>query len=335
MSDWIGRREFFALAMGTGAAFAIGSPLRLDAQQPTIPVIGFLSSLSAKDAARILGAVRQGLAETGFVEGRNVAIEYRFAEGQYERLPAMAADLVGRKVAAIAAVSGTPSAVAAKAATTTIPIVFAIGGDPVTPGLVGSLNRPGGNVTGATFFTAPLATKRLELVRQLAPTAATIGVLTNPGNPPSALEGTVVPAAAKTMGLQTKVVHASSADQIDSAFVSLVADRIGALYVSADPLFFTHRNRIAALATRHAMIAIYADREIAEAGGLVSYGASRSDAYRQAGRYVGRILKGEKAGDLPVMLPTKFELVLNLKTAKALGLELPPTVLALADEVIE
>jgi putative ABC transport system substrate-binding protein len=247
----------------------------------------------------------------------------------------MAADLVSRRVVLIAAISGTPAALAAKAATATSPVVFAIGGDPVTLGLVTSLNRPGANVTGVTFFTAPLATKRLEMVRELAPKAATVGVLVNPDNPPSALEGKDVPAAAHAMGLQTSILNASTAGQIDDAFVAIVRQRIGGLYVSADPLFFNQRGKLAALAAYHAVPAIYADREIAEAGGLISYGASRSDAYRQAGRYTGRILKGEKPGDLPVVLPTKFELVINLKTAKALGLDVPAKLLALADEVIE
>jgi putative ABC transport system substrate-binding protein len=330
MSGRVNRRDVIALL---GAAVAWPPAAR--AQQPAMPVIGFLSSLSAKDASHVMGAVRRGLSDTGYAEGRNVAIEYRFAEGQYERLPAMAAELVNRKVAVIAAVSGTPAALAAKGATATIPVVFAIGGDPVVAGLVNSLNHPGGNITGATFFTSPLATKRLELVRELAPGVGTIGVLINPKNPPSALEGTVVPAAAKTLGLQTKVLHAGSAEQIDDAFAAVASERIGALYVSADPLFFTHRDRIAALAVGRAVRAIYADREIAEAGGLISYGASRSESYRQAGIYVGRILKGEKPDDLPVVLPTKFDLVINLKTAKALGLDISPRLLALADAVIE
>ena len=247
----------------------------------------------------------------------------------------MAAELVRRQVAVIAAISGTPSALAAQAATASIPVVFAIGGDPIAPGLVTSLNQPVGNVTGVTFFTAPLSTKRLEIVRELAPKATTIGVLVNPNNPPSVLEGKNVPAAAQVTGLQTRVLNASTADQIDDAFSAIVHHRIGGLYVSADPLFFNQRDKLAALAARHAVSAIYADREIADAGGLISYGASRSDAYRQAGIYTGRILKGEKPGDLPVVLPTKFELVINLKTAKTLGLQIPDKLLALADEVIE
>ena len=325
----LGRREFIGLVGGAAAW-----PLAARAQQ-AMPVIGFLSSLTPIDGPRILAAFHGGLHEAGYVEGRNVTIEYRWAEGQYDRLPAMAADLVSRRVVMIAAISGTPAALAAKAATANIPIVFAIGGDPVTPGLVTSLNRPGANVTGVTFFTAPLAMKRLEIVRELAPGAATVAVLVNPDNPPSALEGKDVTAAAHAMGLQVSVLSASTAGQIDDAFAAVVAQRIGGLYVSADPLFFNHRGKLAALTARHTLPAIYADREIAEAGGLISYGASRSDAYRQAGVYTGLILKGEKPGDLPIVLPTKFELVINLKTAKALGLEVPATLLARADEVIE
>jgi putative ABC transport system substrate-binding protein len=325
------RRRQFIILLGGAAAW----PLAAGAQQAAMPVIGFLSSLSARDAPRILAAFHRGLNEAGYVERRNVAIEYRWAEGQYDRLPAMAADLVHRSVFMIAAISGTPSALAAKAATSSIPVVFAIGGDPVTPGLVASLNRPGGNITGVTFFTAPLATKRLEIVRELAPGATTVGVLVNPSNPPSLLESKVVPDAARGIGLHSRVLNASTAIQIDDAFAYMAQQQIGALYVSADPLFFNHRDKLATLAARFATPAVYADREIAEAGGLITYGASRADAYRQAGIYSGRVLKGEKPGDLPVVLPTKFELVINLRTAKALGLDVPPTLLARADDVIE
>jgi putative ABC transport system substrate-binding protein len=289
-----------------------------------MPVIGFLSSLTINDRQRIVTPFHKGLSEAGFIEGRNVAIEYRFAEGQYNRLSALADDLVSRSVTAIAAVSGTPAALAAKRATKTIPIVFAIGGDPVAPGLVSSLNRPEGNVTGVTFLTAPLATKRLGMVRQLAPKAAMIAVLINPNNPPSLLEGNDVPAAAPSFGLKATVISASTAGQIERVFATMAQEQIAVLYVSADPLFFNQRAQIAALAARHRVVAIYADREIAEAGGLISYGASRATAYHQAGGYISRILKGEKPSDLPVVLPTKFELVLNLKTAKALGLDIPP-----------
>jgi len=330
MAIHIERRKFISALGGAAVAW----PLEAWAQQ-TLPVIGFISILSVSDRPRIVSEFHKGLNESGYVEGRNVAIEYRFAEGQYERLPPLASDLVHRKVTVIAAISGTPTALAAKAATDTIPIVFAIGSDPVTSGLVTSLNRPGGNVTGVTFYTSPLATKRLELVSQLAPKVTTIGVLINPNNPPSVLEGESVSAAASGFVLQATILDASIADQIDEAFAAMVQKHIGALYVSADPFFVGQRGKVVALAARHAIPAIYADREIAEAGGLISYGASRSDTYRQAGAYVGRILKGEKPGYLPVVLPTKFELVLNLKTAKALGLTIPSGILAIADEVIE
>jgi putative tryptophan/tyrosine transport system substrate-binding protein len=324
------RREFITLVGGAAAW-----PLAARAQQPAMPVIGFLSSLSEKDTPRIMAPFHQGLAEAGYAESRNVAIEYRFAEGQFARLPAMAADLVRRQVAVIAAVSGTPAGSAAKAATATIPIVFAMGSDPVDAGLVGSLNRPGGNVTGATFYTVLLGAKRLELLRELVPKGTMIALLTNPENPVSVVQRSDVEAGARTMGLQVRNFDVSSIGEIDAAFLTLARERPDALYVGADVLFFTYRKELAALATRLGLPAIYGDRDIAEAGGLMSYGASRPEAYRQAGVYVGRILKGEKAGDLPVMLATKFELVFNLKTAKALGLTIPPTLLARADEVIE
>jgi len=325
------RRRAFIAALGGAAAW----PLTAHAQQPAKPVVGFLSSLSANDATRITAAFYQGLNETGYVEGRNVALEFRWAEGRYERLPDMAAELVRREVAVIAAISGTPAGMAAKSATTSIPIVFAIGGDPVEPGLVTSLSRPGGNVTGVTFFTSPLAAKRLALLRELVPKATTFAVLTNPDNPPSRLEGIEVPAAAKTFGQEARVFDATTEAHIDDAFAAIVQQRIDGLFVSADPLFFNYRDKVIALAARHRTPAIYAYREQVEAGGLIGYGASRSDAYRQAGSYVGRILKGEKAGTLPVALPTRFEFVLNLKTAKALGLTIPLTLQAAADEVIE
>jgi putative tryptophan/tyrosine transport system substrate-binding protein len=325
------RREFIGFLSGA----AVTWPHAVRAQKPTIPVVGLLSALSIDDRPRVVGAFQKGLNEAGYVEGRNVTIEYRFAEGHYDRLAALAADLVHRQVAVLAALSGTPTALAAKAATSTIPIVFAIGGDPVALGLVAALNRPEGNTTGVTFFTVPLATKRLEMVHQLAPKVTSIAVLVNPTNPPSLLEAKTVPAAALEFGLHATVFDASTTGQIDEAFAALAQQQIGAIYVSADPLFFNQRGKVAALAARYAVPATYADREIAEAGGLMSYGASRSDAYRQAGFYVGRILGGEKVADLPVVLPTRFELVLNLKAAKALSITVPPRLLALADEVIE
>jgi putative ABC transport system substrate-binding protein len=323
------RRDFITL-LGGAAAW----PVVARAQQGAMPVVGLLTSLSASDQPRI-EPFHKGLNEGGYVEGRNIALEYSFGEGDYGRLPGLAAELVRRGVNVIATIAGTPTALAAKAATDTIPIVFAIGGDPVTAGLVNSLNKPGANVTGATFFTAPLAAKRLEMVQQLVPGAMTVGVLINPDNPPSVLEGKSAPAAAIQYGLASIVLPARTGSDIERAFAAVAEQRIAALYVSADPLFFTQRALMASLAVRHGVPAIYADREIVEAGGLISYGASRSDAYRQNGVYVGRILKGEKPADLPVVLPTRFETVLNLKAAKALGLEMPPRLLALADEVIE
>jgi len=250
-------------------------------------------------------------------------------------LPALAADLVRQKVKVIAAISGTPAALAAKKATTTIPIVFAIGGDPVAPGLVTNLNRPGGNITGVSFYTSPVVTKRLELARELAPQGTTIGVFVNPDNPPSVTEGKTTKAAAAALGQPIEIINASTESQIEGAFANVVQQKFGALIVSSDPLFFIARKTLVVLTARYALPTIFADREQAEAGGLISYGASRPDAYRQAGSYVGRVVKGEKPGELPIVLPTKYTLLINSKTAKALGLILPPSLLARADEVIE
>ena len=324
------RRQFMSLL---GAA--VVSPLPVRADQPSLPVIGFISARTAEDSEFVATAFRRGLVETGFIEGKNVAIEYRWAENQYERLPALAGDLIGRHVTVIAAISGTPTALAVKSATATTPIVFAIGGDPVSPGLVSSLNRPGGNITGASFYTSALGTKRLELLRELLPAGSTIGVLVNPNNPPSVAEREDVLAAATAIGQKTDVLNASMETDIDNAFIAISQGHLGAVLVTGDPFFFRHRSKLIALAALHALPAMYFLPEFATAGGLISYGANQSDTYRQAGIYAGRILKGEKPGDLPVMLPTKFDLVLNLKTAKALGLDIPPKVLALADEVIE
>ncbi len=325
------RRKFITLAGGAAVAW----PLPLRAEPAAMPVIGFLSSLTESDAPRIMAAFRQGLTANGYIEGRNLTIEYRWAAGQYDRLGALAADLVRREAAMIAAVSGTPAALAAKAATTTIPIVFAMGSDPVPAGLVTSLNRPGGNITGVTFFTAVVGAKRLELLLELAPKGKAIALLVNPSNPPNVAEGASALNAAQSMGRQARTFGATTAGQIDDAFAIIVEQGFGALYVSSDPLFFNLRDKLVALAARHALPAIYPDREHAEAGGLIGYGASRTDAYRQAGKYAGRILQGDKVGELPVVLPSKFDLVINLKTAKTLGLDLPATLLALADEVIE
>jgi putative ABC transport system substrate-binding protein len=305
------------------------------AQQPAMPVVGFLSSLSPSELTFVMPAFHQGLNAASFVEGRNIVIEYRWADGHYDRLPALAAELVREQVAVIAAISGTPAALAAKAATTTIPVVFAIGGDPVAPGLVTNLSRPEGNVTGASFYTSPVVTKRLELARELVPPGKPIATLVNPDNPPSVTEGTTLQDAAATFGQPIQILKANTAGDIDDAFVAIAQQRIGALIVSSDPLFFIERKKLVVLTGRHALPTIFADREQAEAGGLISYGASRPDAYRQAGIYVGRVVKGEKPGDLPVVLPTKFVLLINLKTAKALGFTVPATLLARADEVIE
>jgi putative ABC transport system substrate-binding protein len=324
------RREFIML-LGSAAVW----PVAARAQQAAVPVIGFLSSLSQNDLGLVIPGFLQGLNGAGFVEGRSIAIEYRWAEGDYRRLPALAADLVNRKVAVIAAISGTPSALAAKAATATTPIVFAIGGDPVAPGLVSNLNRPDGNVTGVSFYSSPLVTKRLDLARELVPHGRVVALLVNPSNPPSVEEGRAVQAAATALGQPLLIFHASTLGQIEGAFTTIKQQRVGALIVSADPFFFSERVKLIVLMARDALPTIFADREQADAGGLISYGGSRTDAYRQAGSYVGRIVKGEKPGELPVILPTKFDIVVNLKTAKSLGIDIPASVLARADEVIE
>jgi|GraSoiStandDraft_10_1057309.scaffolds.fasta_scaffold161407_2 putative ABC transport system substrate-binding protein len=330
MSAQIRRREFVTL-IGGAAAW----PLTGHAQQATTPVIGYLSSFPADINPKFTQAFQQGLNDSGFVEGRNVTIEYRWdEEGRYDRLPMMAADLVGRRVAVLFA-SPIPAALAAKAATATIPIVFAIGSDPVETGLVISLNRPGGNVTGATFLSVELGAKRLELLRDLVPKIASIGLLVNPNNPNAAPQAKDMQAATTALGLQLNILSAGSQSDFDNAFATLVRQRTDALVVSADPFFISHRDQLVALAMRHSMPAIYYAREFAAAGGLISYASSFADSFREAAIYVGRILKGDKPADLPVMQPTKYELVINLKTAKALGLQIPPTLLARADEVIE
>ena len=324
------RREFITLLGGAVADW----PLVVRAQQ-AMPVIGYLSSASLPQFARAIAAFRQGLSEAGFVEGQNLAIEYRSAEGHYDRLPTIAADLVARRVVVIVATGGNAPAQAARAATVTIPIVFLSGGDPVRAGLVASLNRPGGNVTGVSMIYSALVAKRLELLHQLVPKAPAIGVLVNPNYPEADLQLREVQEAATTIKEHTEVVSAGSEPEIDAAFATFGQRGTDALLVANDPLFESSRDQIVALAARYRLPAIYSGHQYAEAGGLMSYGASVTDASHLTGTYVAKILKGAKPADLPVMQPTKFELVINRKTARVLSLEIPATLLAIADEVIE
>jgi putative ABC transport system substrate-binding protein len=326
----IKRREFIAL-LGGGAAW----PLTARAQQPAMPVIGFLNADSPQGYARELSAFLKGLGENGYVDGRNVAIEYRWAENRTERLPAMAADLVHRQVTVIAAPS-TPAALAAKAATTTIPIVFETGGDPVRLGLVASLNRPGGNVTGVTQLSWEVIPKRLELLHELLPTAGIMALLVNPTDPANAeIQSRVVLAAAHTLGLKLHVLNASTESDFDPVFANLLHLRAAGLVIGGHALFNSRIKQLAALTIQHAVPAVYQTREFAAAGGLLSYGSEVTDAYRLAGVYTGRVLKGEKPNELPVQQPTKVEMFLNLKAAKALGITVPLPLLGRADEVIE
>ena len=325
------RREFIALLSGAAAAW----PLTARAQQPAPPVVGFLHVAANNAFPLFVAAFHEGLKERGYVEGQNVTVEYRWAEGQFARLPGLAADLVQRQVAVIATFGGAASALAAKAATTTIPIVFNVGGDPVKLGLVASLNRPGGNATGVNQFLDELSGKRLALLHDLAPTASVIALLVNPAGPNAATNLSETEAAAGKLGLRIARLNASDEGSINAAFASMPHTGATALLVGADVYFNSRRDQIVALASRAAIPALYEERDFAVAGGLISYGTNLRDVYHQQGVYVGRVLKGEKPVDLPVIQPTKFYLVLNLKTAKALGLTIPPTLLATADEVIE
>jgi putative tryptophan/tyrosine transport system substrate-binding protein len=330
MASHIERRKFLATLGSAVAAL----PLAARAQQPGMPVVGFLHSASAGSFTNLVVAFRQGLSETGYIEGQNVIIDLRWAEGQNDRLPELAADLVRRQVIVIAAAGGI-SARAAKTATTTIPVVFWIEGDPVEVGLVASLNRPGGNLTGVTTLGAELTTKRLELLRELVPTADTIAVLIDPTTLTAETLSRDLQAAARALGLQVHILHASAEREFDSAFATLAKLRAGGVVIGPGPFFSTRSKLLAALAIRHGIPAIFQFREFVAAGGLMSYGGSVTDLYRLAGVYTGRILNGEKPRDLPVQQSTKVELFLNLKTAQALGIDVPPMLLARADEVIE
>jgi putative ABC transport system substrate-binding protein len=325
------RRRQFITFLGAAASW----PFAARAQQPAMPVIGFLSSVSPGPWAHLVAAFRQGLSETDYVEGRNVVIEFRWAEGQYDRLPTLAADLVRRQVAVLVATGGTMTTLAAKAATTKIPIVFTIGGDPVQLGVVNSLNRPGGNITGVNVLTSEMGAKRLGLLHEMVPAAALIAVLINPDNPNSETVSKEIPDAARSVAQRIHILSATTERELDTAFKTMIELGADALLVAADPFFNSRREYIVALAARHGIPAMYEQREFAVAGGLMSYGTNLPHAYRQAGVYTGRVLKGEKPSDLPVFQSTEFEFVINLNAAKALGIEVPPGLSARADEVIE
>jgi len=325
-------RRRVLLAATTVAAL---SPAMVRAQQKAMPVIGFMSGRSPEESSHLVAAFRQGLAEAGFVEGQNIAIEFRWALGDYSRLPALATELVSRKAAVLVGIGGDASAIAAKQATSIVPIVFGMGGDPIKAGLVESFNRPGGNVTGFTLLTNEMEPKRLSLLRELVPSVSLVGVLLNPNFPPAMRQLMDLEEAARTIDQRIFVLKASNDTELVAAFAALLQQRAGALFVAGDPYFDTRRGQITAFASQNRLPAFYHFRDYVVAGGLISYGPSVTDGYRQAGIYVGRILKGAKPADLPIVQPTKFELVVNLKTAKALGLTIPPSILAGADEVIE
>src|SRR5262245_25336118 len=327
----IRRRDFMALLGGAGVTRSFAA----QAQQPVMPVIGFLGAPSAAPYARYIAAVHQGLKEVGYVEHQNVTMEYRWADSQSDRLPALAADLVSRRVAVIIPIGGAPATVAAKAATSTIPIVFNLGADPVGLGLVTNLSRPGANITGIAMMTLEMETKRLELLHELAPASSSLAILLNPSNAQAQTQESEAQRAARVMGRQVLVLNAGSEHEIERAFATLVREQAGALLVGADTFFNSQPILFVVLTARHAIPTIYPFRSYVDAGGLMSYGTSLLDSYRQTGVYTGRVLKGEKPGDLPIVQPTKFELVINLKTARAVGIAIPPTLLGRADEVIE
>ena len=324
------RRDFITLLGGVAAAW----PLAASAQQTAVPVVGFLSAVSEAATVKHQVQFRRGLRETGFVPGQNVAVEYRWAEGQYDRLPGMAADLVRRKVDVIVA-QGPPAALAARTATTTIPIVFAVGIDPVAAGLVESFNRPGGNATGSTLISGPLGQKRLEILRELVPKAKVVAMVVNPFSPDAPPEIRDVQATARANGLQLSLLNASTAAELDTAFTALETRRPDALLVGGDPFYLVQAPKIIERIDRAGLVAVHAFREFTEVGGLVSYGTNIANTYRQVGIYVGRILKGAKPADLPVLQSTKFQLAINIGTARAIGIEVPPDLLSIADEVIE
>jgi putative tryptophan/tyrosine transport system substrate-binding protein len=325
------RRDFIKAVVGSAATW----PLAAHAQQATMPVVGWLSARSPSEAASVLQAFRQGLGQVGYFEGKNVTIEYRWAEGRYDRLPALAAELVNRQVTVIAATGGEPSPLAAKAATTTIPIVCTLGGDPVATGLVASLSRPGGNITGTTIMAVEMGSKRLDLARQLVPSTTDVAMLINPTFPTASAEAREVQDAARSLGIHINLLNASTESEIDAGFATIVEQRNGALIIGTDPFLLGQRDQLVRLAARHTVLTIYFLREFVEAGGLLSYGPNIANGYRQAGVYTGLILNGANPAVLPIVRPTQFLLYLNIKTAKTLRLQIPPLLLALADEVIE